>query len=357
MTLSRVRPKKAPVRIAIIGTGSMAAFHAKAFQAIEGCEIVGATDPHPDRLDAFCHNHKIPQGYSTFEALIDKSGCNAVCIVTPDRFHAPLSIASLEKGMHVLCEKPLSVSFKDGQKMVRASKTARRVNVVNFSYRNWAALHGLHAAVASGKVGKLRHIEASYLQSWIPSKVWGDWRESDAWLWRMSSQHSKGVLGDIGVHLFDFVTYVAGPIKRLHCRMQTFPKAPSNKHRGYTLDANDSIIVSAELGGGALCTLHASRWASGHQNRISLKIHGSHGAVSFDSDISHSSFRICTGEDLHTANWREISCPAVPTNFERFAEAIRSGKRANPDFTRGALIDSLTDACFASVVADASIKV
>ena len=82
--------------------------------------------------------------------------------------------------------------------------------MVNFSYRNASAINKTHKLIKKNSIGEIIHVEASYLQSWLVSKAWGEWEKESKWLWRLSSKHgSKGVLGDVGVHILDFATYPA----------------------------------------------------------------------------------------------------------------------------------------------------
>ena len=87
--------------------------------------------------------------------------------------------------------------------------------------------------MTSGQIGKIRHVEASYLQSWLVSKVWGDWRTESQWLWRLSKQHgSNGTLGDVGVHILDFVVYATDTeIDEVFCRLKAFDKADGQQDR------------------------------------------------------------------------------------------------------------------------------
>lgn len=337
------------VRLAIIGTGGMAHRHAECFSTVPGCQLVAACDVLPERAKAFAEKFAIPNVYSDSAMLLAKADIDAVSIVAPDPFHAPLAIQALKAGKHVLCEKPLAEHFRDAHRMTLAAKKAGVVNMVNFSYRDLPSLQGLAAAVSRGEIGEIRHVEASYLQAWLASKIWGDWRTSPHWLWRLSSGHgSKGVLGDVGVHIVDFATYPAGPIKDVFCRLKSFPKAPGNRIGDYELDANDSAVLNVEFANGALGILHTSRWVGGHANRLSLKIAGTEGSISLDTDLSTNIYRICNGAELDTCQWREVQCPSVPTNYERFISAIRTGNKAEPDFARGAEVQSVLDACFVS---------
>ena len=135
--------------------------------------------------------------------------------------------------------------------------------------------------VEAGEIGEVRHVQASYLQSWLTGRHWGDWRTEERWLWRLSSAHgSKGVLGDIGVHILDFVTYGTGlDIVALHARMRTFDKAEGGAIDVYKLDVNDSVAMTVEFSNGALGVVHMSRYATGKANDLDLLIHGEKGAL------------------------------------------------------------------------------
>lgn len=337
------------VRLAVIGTGGMAHNHAQGFSRLRGCRIVAAVDIDRARVEAFAKEHGIPAAYTDTARMLAESDCNAVTIVANDAMHAPLAIECLRAGRHVLCEKPLALDHAEARRMVAAARRARRVAMVNFSYRNWACLHAVADVVRRGGIGDLRHVEASYLQSWLIHDGWGDWHTKPAWLWRLSTRHgSKGVLGDIGVHIVDFATYPAGPIRRVYCQLKAFPKAPRNRVGPYVLDANDSAVLNVEFANGALGVIHTTRWCGGKINSLFLRIAGTLGTVEIDSDRSTDSFRICRGAALPGAKWHEVKAPAVPGVYAQFVRAVRTGKSAQPDFARGAEVQKVLDACFRS---------
>jgi predicted dehydrogenase len=203
--------------------------------------------------------------------------------------------------------------------------------------------------VQKGALGRIMHIEASYLQSWLCSKIWGDWRTSPAFLWRLSTGHgSGGVLGDIGVHILDFATFAAGDVASLNCRLRTFHKADGDKIGEYPLDANDSAVISVEMKEGALGTIHTTRWATGHGNSLRLRVYGDEGALEVDLDKSYDTLQICRGQDVDKAAWQSLTCPKTPSNFQRFIKSIRTGENDQPDFARGAQVQKMLDACFES---------
>jgi predicted dehydrogenase len=355
---SKATPKPVPVRIAIIGTGGMANNHAQRYQEIPGCQVVACADVNRERAEAFAAKYNIPAAFDSVETLLDEATFDAVSIVTPDAYHAELSIQCLKAGKHVLCEKPLALNYADAKKMVAAAKKAGVINMVNLSYRDWPAIQAVASVVQAGAIGEIRHVEANYLQSWLASKIWGDWRTTPQWLWRLSSKHgSHGVLGDVGVHIVDFATFPVGPIKSLYCKLKTFPKAPGNRIGEYVLDANDSAVMTVEFANGALGTIHTTRWSGGHANRLFLKISGTLGTVEIDSERSTSSYKFCAGQDLDKAQWITVEVKPTPSNYQRFIESIRTGVQDQPDFARGAAVQKVLDACLESDTQNMPVKV
>lgn len=352
------RVKDNPVRLAILGTGGMANMHAESFAKDTTCRLVAACDVDAERVAAFCLKHGIPKSFSSVEEMLAGAEFDAVSIVTPDALHMPLSLTCLAAGKHVLCEKPLALRHADALQMVEAARAAGVVNMVNFSYRDWPCIQAAAEAIRAGEIGEIRHVEASYLQAWLASKAWGDWRTTPGWLWRLSKDHgSLGALGDVGVHIVDYATFPCGPVSEVFCRLKTFPKAQGDRIGAYTLDANDSAVLSIVFESGALGTIHTTRWFGGHANRLALKIAGTLGSISMDSEVSTTSYKICNGEGLDTCTWREVECPPVPTNYQRFVTAIRKGTAGEADFARGAEVQKILDACVESDTAGRPVAI
>ncbi|MBO6892160.1 MAG: Gfo/Idh/MocA family oxidoreductase [Roseibium sp.] len=335
-----------PVRILILGTGNMARTHVTAFQSIPGVSVVAGVDQRGDVLADFCREYDIPNGFATLEAAIAWGEFDAVANVTPDAAHHPTTLPLLKAGKHVLCEKPLATNAGDATEMAEMARSMGLVGMVNLSYRNVAVLQEAARLVAAGEIGALRHFEASYLQSWLTQPAWGDWRTESQWLWRLSTEHgSKGVLGDVGIHIFDFATYAAGsPIRDLSCRLKTFHKAEGDRIGEYPLDANDSFTLQAELENGALGTISATRFASGHLNDLRLRLYGDKGGLEVLFEKQVETLRICRDPDLKEARWSELKAPPVQTVYERFVEAIQGNTTPEPDFDQGLRLQVALDA-------------
>ena len=335
----------APIRLMVLGTGGMAGNHAAAFAAIPGVSLVAGVDTRPAELADFADRHGIPHRFASLDAALAWGGFDAVTNVTSDAAHFATTMPLLAAGKHVLCEKPLATNRADAAAMAAAAMAAGVVNMVNLSYRNVPALQKAAAMVAEGAIGRIRHFEASYLQSWLTQPAWGDWRTMPQWLWRLSTAHgSKGVLGDVGIHILDFATFIAGSdAATVSARLATFDKASGNRIGEYALDANDSAVMHLTLADGALGTISATRFATGHLNDLRLRLYGDAGGLEVAFEKGVSALRACLGPDVATATWTDIETPDVPTIYQRFIAAVAASGGGQPDFARGAALQRVLD--------------
>jgi predicted dehydrogenase len=335
------------MRIAIIGTGSIADSHANAYEDLDEWKVVAACDIRPGKAESFAEEHDVPAVYADFRELLDSEELDAVSVCTWDEAHRPISVAAFQAGLHVMCEKPLANSYEDARAMAEAAADSGLVNIVNFSYRNAPAIQRARDYVQGGKIGTVRHVEASYFQSWLCG-AWFTEEMDRKPPWRLSSERSLGVLGDLGVHIIDFATYPVGGITRVFCNLATYPKADTERVKGEKLDANDSAVINAEFANGALGTIHTTRRASGHSNSLRLRIYGEEASVVVDLDESWDSFRVATDGGWSKGEWETIECEPTPTNFQRFARSVETGQNDQPDFARAAAIQKVLDACVES---------
>ncbi len=347
------------IRVAIVGTGGMANGHAGSYRKIPGCKVVAGVDVDLDRARAFGERHGFKDVYGSVEELLAGCEFDAASVVTPDAFHVPCALPLVAAGKHVLCEKPIAPTAVEGHKLVKAAAKAGVINMINFSYRNHAVLHRAHDLVASGKLGEVRHFEAHYLQTWLTSPVWGEWSTTPSWLWRCSQSHgSKGALGDVGVHIVDLGTYVAGAdVATVNGQLKTFKKARGNRIGEYRLDANDSAYLRVGLKGGGVGTICATRFATGHPNSLALRLYGTEGGLQLDLDRSGTELEVCLGKDVATASWKTLKCRKTPSMYARFIKSIKTGVNDSADFRRGYDVQKVLDACFASDEADATVRV
>jgi len=330
------------VRIAVIGVGNMGQGHVKMFQGIKGCRVTAVCDAQAGCAAEVAGRFHVPAAYTTMTELLDREDLDAVSVVTNDIAHRDPCLLAISRGLHVMCEKPLATTLADAGMMARAARKKKVLTAVNFSYRNAAGTQRAAELVREGKLGRIIHVEGSYLQSWLTSKAWGDWKTSPMFLWRLSTKHgSAGQLGDVGVHLYDLVSFVVGGIAELNCVLKTFDKGRKSIGE-YVFDSNDSAVMNVRFQNGAVGTLHTSRWATGHINTVALRVYGDKGSLDLNLDRPVAEqLRVCFGEkNRNTAVWKPVKCPKVPNTYERFIEAIKSGKQGQAGFDVGARVQA-----------------
>lgn len=340
-------------KIAIVGTGGMGSHHARVFQALADCKLVAVCGPDLSRVARFASQFGVPGAHTDLADMLAQVDVDALVIASPDLFHASLSLQGIAAEKHIFCEKPLAMDYLQAKAMAVSAQKAGVINMVNFSYRQSGALHRARQMVKEGALGNIIHVEASHLQSWLSSRAWGDWRTDSALLRKLSVKHgSQGALGDLAGHLFDFVSFVVGDFESVQCRTGKFGKKVNNtvcnQVGDYTLDADDSAVIMASFRNGALGVLSMSRWASGHINRVYLSVHGDKGALRINLEHGNDALEVCLGDDVDTGSWQSVEAEAVPSNQQRFIAGIQTGKAVQPDFARGAAIQKVIDACFAS---------
>ena len=347
------------IRLGISGTGIRGQDQAENFERIRGVRTVACCDVDGKKARTFGETNGIPAAYEDYKDLLKNETLDAVSVVTNDASHAEISIAAMKKGLHVLCEKPLATTARDAWQMARTAAKQKVINMVDFACRSASAVQKAKRLVEEGRLGQLTHIEASHLQTWLTSKVWGDWREGTAWLWRLSTEHgSAGALGDIGCHILDFATFVAGDIDRVSCRLKTFEKAGrTGVYKGYKLDANDSAIVTAEFASGALGTIHVSRIASGRMDSVTLKVHGTKGALVVSLDDAWDKLQVCLDGDLDKVRWKTLSCGKCVKIYDKFIQSVKTGRNDQPAFEDGAKVQTYLERSFQSAKQGKPVKV
>ena len=335
------------IKLGIVGTGGISHWHAEEFSKIKGVEIVAACDINKKVLEEFINQYDIKNKFLSVDQMLSEVELDAVINTTPDSFHKDIALKVLNHNYHIFSEKPLAENYPDALEMYNATKDKNLINMVNFSYRNFAGFQGLSKIVRSGELGAVKHVDAIYYQSWLTCKYWGDWRTNDTWLWRLSTKHgSNGVLGDLGVHIFDFATYPVGKIKRINCLLKTF-KDKGERIKQYVLDANDTFLSMVEFDNGATGMITSTRFATGYKNRLELQVFCDKGGVRVripDGDY----FEITRDIDSEHIFWKKVNGENTPNNFERFIKSIETGIYDQPDFERGAEIQKILDCCFES---------
>ncbi len=215
--------------------------------------------------------------------LLERDDVDLIDICSPGDTHAEIAIAALDSGRHVLCEKPLANSVEEARAMVAAAERARPHGVrdmVGFTYRRVPAVVLARELVAQGRIGQVRHVRCQYLQDWLVDPDF-------PLTWRLQADKAgSGALGDLGAHIVDLAQFVtADRITGVTGITETFiterPLPASSDERG-PVTVDDAAVFVGRLGGGALATFEATRFAAGRKNGIRIEVNGSAGSLAFD---------------------------------------------------------------------------
>ena len=159
-------------RILMLGTGAMARAHAQRFSLMPGLKLVAAVDMNDERARDFAAGFQIPTAFGSLAEAIAWGQLDAAINSTPDGAHKATTMDLLAAGKAVLCEKPLALNHPDALAMTEAAEAAGLMNMVNLAYRNAAAIQMARRMVEAGEIGEVRHVQGSYLQSWLTGRHW-----------------------------------------------------------------------------------------------------------------------------------------------------------------------------------------
>ncbi|MCZ4101861.1 MULTISPECIES: Gfo/Idh/MocA family protein [Streptomyces] len=248
--------------------------------------------------------------------LLVRDDIHVLDICTPGDSHAELAVAALEAGKHVLCEKPLANTVAEAEAMTAAAERAAARGVrsmVGFNYRRVPAIALARRLVADGRLGRIRHIRAQYLQDWITDPLF-------PLVWRLQKERAgSGALGDIGAHIIDLAQFVGGSrITGVSAVTETFvkerplagtsdgltPGAAAGGTGPVTVD--DAALFTARTAAGALASFEATRFAAGRKNALRIELNGSEGSLAFDFESMNDLWFHDHTENARTAGFRRI---------------------------------------------------
>ncbi|WKN32450.1 Gfo/Idh/MocA family oxidoreductase [Porifericola rhodea] len=305
---------KKELRIGLIGRGLMARTHTNAYKRIG--DFFPELEYRPV-LKAVCarSEDKIKEfaeqwGYESYEtdwkALIARDDIDAVDICTPNSTHAEIAIAAAEAGKMILCEKPLSRTVEEGQRMVDAINKAGVKNTVWYNYRRVPAVTLIKQIVDSGKLGRIFHYRANFLQDWTISPELPQGGEA---LWRLDAATAgSGVTGDLLAHCIDTAMWLNGGITDVSAMTETFIKERVHQESGKVQKVNidDACVFHCHFANGSLGLFEATRYARGHKALYTLEINGEHASLRWDlHDMNHLEY-FDHDDDSVVRGWRSI---------------------------------------------------
>lgn len=257
-----------PVRFGIVGTGSIADFHAKAIQDAHGAELTLVYNRSAEKACTFATKHNA-RAVESLEALLGAEDVDAVCITTPSGAHAEPAIAALKAGKHVLCEKPLEVSLERTDSIISAAKEADRVLAAVFQARFGEGARTLKRAIEAGRFGRLT-ICSAYFKWWRDQAYYdsGGWRGT----WKLDG---GGAFMNQGIHAVDLLQWLVG--------MPAEVKAFAGTLAHERIEVEDTAVAALRFPSGALGVIEgATSTHPGFARRI--EISGDKGTAVMEDD-------------------------------------------------------------------------
>lgn len=244
MTPTRFVPPDRPVRVGIIGSGNIARNHVEGYQAA-GAEIVGLVDIDAAVLARRSLEWRVERTFTEVGELLALPGLDAVSVCTPNAAHAPATIAAAAAGLHVLCEKPISLSLAEADAMIDACRDAGVLLQVDHHLRSNPSVERMHAIIASGELGRITFVRLRQAHDWagLPEVPFG---------FRTAALAGGGTLLDNGCHLFDLARFLAGDVDEVFARVATLK---------FEAEVEDTAAVSLRFGSGALGSIETA-WTS-----------------------------------------------------------------------------------------------
>lgn len=214
-----------------------------------------------------------------WEKVVNDPDIDIITIATPGLLHKEIAIAAVNNGKHVLCEKPLAMTFVEAKEMYETAEKNNVKHMVNFNYRRIPAVNLAKKLIDEGRIGDIFHFKAIYQQEWAAD-------ENVPYIWRFDRDIAgAGSMADKGSHIIDLALFLIGEIYEVSSATEIFIKkrpALSNPEIKKTVTTDDAAIFIVRFKNGVLGLFETSRISVGHKNALSFEVNGSKGSIKFD---------------------------------------------------------------------------
>ncbi|MEJ1237523.1 Gfo/Idh/MocA family oxidoreductase [Chryseolinea sp. T2] len=305
---------KKSLRIGLIGCGFMGRTHSNGYNRIKNFfpelqyqpVLKAVCARREDRAKDFAAQWGYESWETDWKKLIARDDIDAIDICTPNDTHAEIAIAAAAKGKMILCEKPLSRTLEEGQKMVDAVEKAKVANTIWYNYRRLPAVTLAKSIIESGKLGKIFHFRANFLQDWTISPELPQGGEG---LWRLDVDAAgSGVTGDLLAHCIDTAMWLNGAITDVSAVTETFIKERVHTASGKVqkVGIDDACIFHCHFKNGSLGLFESTRYARGHKALYTFEINGEHASIKWDlHDLNRLEYFDHRDESI-VRGWRSI---------------------------------------------------
>ncbi|MCA3507314.1 MAG: Gfo/Idh/MocA family oxidoreductase [Rhodobacter sp.] len=278
MAITGTSEGRAPrIRLGMVGGGRDAfigGVHRIAARIDDQFELVaGCFSSTPEKSLASGADLGLPQGrvYAGFAEMAArearrKDGIQAVAIVTPNHMHAPVAMQFLRRGIHVICDKPLTATLVEAKKLAKAAEASGAVFVLTHNYTGYPMVRQAREMVANGDLGVIRVVQVEYAQDWLSEPLEQTGQKQAGWRTDPAQSGAGGSTGDIGTHAFNLASFVTGlTLESLAADLQSFVP-------GRRVDDNGHVLLRFQ--GGARGMLWCSQVAPGNENALRLRVYG-----------------------------------------------------------------------------------
>ncbi len=286
MAITAAHVARAPrIRLGMVGGGRGAfigAVHRIAARLDDQYDLVaGSFSSDPERGAASAADLGVARSYASFEEMAQKEsrrkdGIEAVAIVTPNHLHAPNALPFLKRGIHVICDKPLTGTLPDAKRLAKAIEASRSIFALTHNYTGYPMIRQAREMVAAGELGELRLVNVEYIQDWLTEAVEASGQKQADWRTDPARSGAGGSTGDIGTHAFNLANFVSGlTLDSLAADLQSF--VPCRR-------VDDNAHVMLRFTNGARGTLWCSQVAAGQENGLRLRIYGTKGGLEWEQE-------------------------------------------------------------------------
>jgi len=242
---------KEVVKIALVGSSWWSdAMYMPALDNHPKAEVVAVCGRNPERTQSFADTWEIPNAYVNFDKMLEEQDLGAVVIASANQTHYPYSLKAIEKGLHVLCEKPLGEDLAEAETMYKAAQDKRVNNMVPFTYRFMPTARYLKELIDDGYIGTPYHLNMRYYTGFA--------RDGE-YAWRFDpKESSSGVVGDIGSHWLYLARWYFGEIVSVSCHLSTHVKRQARPDGTEYAANDDSAMMLIEFENGAQGNIHVT---------------------------------------------------------------------------------------------------
>lgn len=347
------------LNIGLVGYGFMGRAHSNAYHRVNQFFDV-AYQPVPkavagrtrEKAEAFARQWGWQRVENDWRKLVEAPDIDLVDIGSPNNTHCEIALAAAAAGKMILCEKPLAMNLREAREMTRAVEKSGRPNMVWFNYRRVPAISLAKQMLEEGRLGKIFHYRATYLQDWTISP---NVPVGGPATWRLDKEVAgAGVSGDLVTHNIDTALWLNGPVARVSGMTEIFIKDRQRPDGGPArVEIDDVCTFLARFANGSNGTFEATRYARGRKNKNSFEVNGENGSIYFDLENMHQLQYFNHEDASHVQGWRTILVtgtehpymrnwwvPGCVIGYEHtfvnaladFLKGLEKGERARPDF-------------------------